>query len=103
MLHHRAVDHCRMANVLADFPADRFDIVAFCHCGHQAVLDLSRIPPGLSIDPGSGLITGIMSYFASAGSPYTVTITVADDGGSSCRSGSVPPFASQGPPLGRGR
>lgn len=50
MLHHRAVDHCRMANVLADFPADRFDIVAFCHCGHQAVLDLSRVPPGLSID-----------------------------------------------------
>jgi hypothetical protein len=49
MLRHRARDYRGMANMLADFPADRFDIVAFCICGHQAVLDLSRIPPWLLI------------------------------------------------------
>ena len=37
-----------------------------------------NLPPGLSIDAGSGLISGTLSYVA-AGS-YAVTVTVTDDG-----------------------
>jgi hypothetical protein len=38
------------------------------------------LPPGLGIS-ASGLISGTMDYQASAGSPYTVTITTTDPGG----------------------
>ncbi|MDJ0924236.1 MAG: putative Ig domain-containing protein [Acidimicrobiia bacterium] len=38
------------------------------------------LPPGLSIDPGSGLISGTIDYNAAAGSPYAVTITATDNG-----------------------
>ncbi len=38
------------------------------------------LPPGLTIDPGSGLISGTISFTAAAGSPYAITITVADNG-----------------------
>ncbi len=40
----------------------------------------SGLPPGLSIDPGSGLISGTIDYTAAAGSPYAVTVTATDDG-----------------------
>jgi hypothetical protein len=36
------------------------------------------LPPGLAIDPATGLIAGTLSTTAAAGSPYTVTVTVAD-------------------------
>ena len=36
------------------------------------------LPPDLSINPTTGLIAGSMSTIASAGSPYTVTVTVSD-------------------------
>jgi sugar lactone lactonase YvrE len=36
------------------------------------------LPPGLSIDPMLGLITGTLSRDASAGSPYTVNTTVSN-------------------------
>ena len=35
------------------------------------------LPNGLSIDPNSGIISGIIA-FASSGSPYTVTVTATD-------------------------
>ncbi|MDJ0959734.1 MAG: putative Ig domain-containing protein [Acidimicrobiia bacterium] len=38
------------------------------------------LPPGLSIDPGSGVISGTVGALAAAGSPYSVTLTVTDDG-----------------------
>ncbi|MCJ7725043.1 MAG: putative Ig domain-containing protein, partial [Acidimicrobiia bacterium] len=37
------------------------------------------LPPGLSIDAVSGVITGMVSFDAAAGSPYAVTVTVTDD------------------------
>ena len=37
------------------------------------------LPPGLSIDPATGLITGTISAGAAAGSPYATSITVSDD------------------------
>jgi hypothetical protein len=39
-----------MANVIADFPANRFAIHAHCPCGHGARLDLERLPAALTID-----------------------------------------------------
>jgi hypothetical protein len=39
-----------MSNMLADFPADTFDIVAFCDCGHRADLDLEALPPTMTVD-----------------------------------------------------
>ena len=37
-------------------------------------------PAGLSIAPGTGVISGTVSYTASAGSPYSVTVRATDDG-----------------------
>ncbi|MEM7455250.1 MAG: Ig-like domain-containing protein [Planctomycetota bacterium] len=39
------------------------------------------LPPGLSINAASGIITGTIDSSASAGGPYSVTITVTDGGG----------------------
>ena len=38
------------------------------------------LPVGLSINPTNGQISGTVDYSASAGSPYTVTVTATDDG-----------------------
>ncbi len=38
----------------------------------------TNLPTGLSIDPGTGLISGMISTSAAAGSPYSVSITVTD-------------------------
>ncbi|HJW90469.1 MAG TPA: putative Ig domain-containing protein [Anaerolineales bacterium] len=40
---------------------------------------VDNLPKGLRIDPITGIITGKISYNASTGSPYSVTVTVADD------------------------
>ncbi len=37
------------------------------------------LPPGLSINASTGLMTGTLAYTAAAGSPYTVTVTVTDN------------------------
>jgi hypothetical protein len=37
-------------NILADFPADHFNIVAFCDCGHSAAVDLAALPPTMTTD-----------------------------------------------------
>ncbi|MEJ2710010.1 MAG: putative Ig domain-containing protein [Anaerolineales bacterium] len=47
----------------------------------------SGLPSNLSIDSGSGLIQGLIDYQAAGSSPYSVTVTVADDGN--------PPLSSQ--------
>ena len=39
------------------------------------------LPPGLSLDPVSGVITGTIHYSASVGGPYSVTITATDPWG----------------------
>jgi hypothetical protein len=38
------------------------------------------LPPGLSINPTTGIISGAPSYTAAAASPYRVTVTARDDG-----------------------
>lgn len=39
----------------------------------------SGLPPGLALDPDTGVISGTISYDASPGSPFSVTISVSDD------------------------
>ncbi|MDJ0498781.1 MAG: putative Ig domain-containing protein, partial [Acidimicrobiia bacterium] len=48
--------------------------------GDSIVYGATGLPPGLSIDPGAGLISGTIGYTAAAASPYAVTITATDDG-----------------------
>ena len=38
------------------------------------------LPPGLSINPISGVISGTVAFGCDAGSPHAVTVTVTDDG-----------------------
>ncbi len=45
------------------------------------VYSVTGLPSGLGINPGTGLISGTVSYDASPGSPYAVTVTVTDGGG----------------------
>src|SRR5262249_51823300 len=40
----------------------------------------SSLPPGLSINSSTGLISGTLTTSADAGSPYTVTVTAAAGG-----------------------
>jgi hypothetical protein len=49
------------------------------------------LPPGLTINAGTGLISGTISSTAAAGSPYPVSVRVSDDGGASV--GAVDTFA----------
>lgn len=37
-------------NTLADFPADRFAIHAYCDCGHSAKVNTGALPAHLTID-----------------------------------------------------
>ncbi len=47
--------------------------------GDQLVYDASNLPPGLSVDPLSGLISGTIDPTASAlNTPYDVTVTATD-------------------------
>ncbi|MFN8109208.1 MAG: putative Ig domain-containing protein [Thermoleophilia bacterium] len=43
------------------------------------------LPPGLAIDPTTGVISGTIPVGAAAGGPYTTTVTVTDPGGLSDR------------------
>jgi len=40
----------------------------------------SGLPPGLTINPGSGTVSGTISTSATSGSPHTVKVTVTDNG-----------------------
>ena len=38
------------------------------------------LPPGLAIDPATGVISGTLDFGVAAGSPYRVTVAASDDG-----------------------
>src|SRR6185437_14871345 len=48
--------------------------------GNGVSYSATGLPQGLTIDSGSGLISGVLSNMSAAGSPYTVTVTAADGG-----------------------
>ena len=49
--------------------------------GDELTYTATGLPPGLSIDPETGLITGTIDPSASVDGPYTVTVTVTDPDG----------------------
>jgi large repetitive protein len=82
------VDRVNIAPELTQ-PADRSDlegdsvtlpILATDVDGDVLEYSALGLPPGLSIDPDIGVITGDIEDGATAGSPYTVTITVTEVG-----------------------
>jgi hypothetical protein len=46
--------------------------------GDTLTYSAGGLPSGLSIDPGSGLISGVLSNTSASGSPYTVTVSASD-------------------------
>ena len=46
--------------------------------GHTLSYSATGLPPGLSVDTGTGAITGTVSFVAAAGSPYGVTASASD-------------------------
>jgi CshA-type fibril repeat protein/VCBS repeat-containing protein len=51
--------------------------------GDTLTYSATGLPPGLSIDPATGQITGTLGTSASAGGPYTITVTATDPSGTS--------------------
>ena len=49
--------------------------------GDTLTYSASGLPIGLSINPSTGLISGVISQTAATGSPYSVTVTVDDGNG----------------------
>ena len=70
----------------ADLSGSEGDVVAFTVSAQDpeafpVTFSASGLPPGIGIDPSSGVISGVISYSASPGSPYTATVTVTDIAG----------------------
>jgi len=71
---------------ILDQVSDEGDVVSLpVSAGDSNVTDTLEyfavgLPPGLELDTVTGVISGKISYDASVGSPYEVTITVTDDG-----------------------
>ncbi|MDX1690325.1 MAG: putative Ig domain-containing protein [Acidimicrobiia bacterium] len=47
--------------------------------GDSLTWSAAGLPPGLSIDPSTGVVSGTISYDASPSSPYSVVVTATDD------------------------
>jgi hypothetical protein len=50
--------------------------------GDNLTFSAEGLPPSLTIDPDTGLISGVLPMWAMNESPYTVKVTVIDDGAS---------------------
>jgi len=55
--------------------------------GDTVTWSATGLPPGLALDPATGMISGTLSYEASAGSPHAVAVTATDDGAPSLSAG----------------
>ncbi|HEX7226030.1 MAG TPA: NPCBM/NEW2 domain-containing protein, partial [Candidatus Limnocylindria bacterium] len=61
--------------------ADTFQLAATDADTDPLTYGASGLPPGLSVSPSTGLISGTPSAGSASGSPYTVTATVSDGRG----------------------
>ncbi len=83
----------------AEGAAVNLALVATDPDGDTLAYSASGLPPGLSINPGTGLISGTIAAGAAAGSPYTVVAGVNDGrGGSASRTFSWTVTPPQPPP-----
>jgi hypothetical protein len=48
--------------------------------GADLIFSATGLPLGLSIDPATGLISGIVSFDAASGSPHAVNVSATDNG-----------------------
>ena len=62
----------------AEGTAVTFALVASDPDGDTLSYSAPGLPPGLSVDAGTGEITGTVSFVAATGSPYSVTASVSD-------------------------
>jgi VCBS repeat-containing protein len=67
-------NHAENTAVSLDFEATDLDL------GQTLSWSATNLPSGLSIDSGSGIVSGTIDYTAAAGSPYSTTVTVHDSG-----------------------
>ena len=68
--------------------------------GDTLTFSATGLPPGLSIDPVTGTISGTIAANASNSGPYSVTITATDPAGASATTGFIWTISDQ-PPLAR--
>ncbi len=71
------------ANPLASQTSHEGDTIslqlhALSTTGFAAAVSVGNLPPGLTIDTSTGLITGILPFTAATGVPYNVPVTVTD-------------------------
>ena len=71
----------------AEGQAPAFAVTASDPDGDALAWSAAGLPPGVTIDPVSGLISGTISFDASPASPYGVTVTATDDGSPALSSG----------------
>ena len=59
---------------------ERWRVVGSDPDGDGLTWSAMGLPPGLAIDPATGVISGTLDFGVAAGSPYRVTVAAADDG-----------------------
>ncbi|WP_447932205.1 Ig-like domain-containing protein [Sphingopyxis fribergensis] len=88
---------------IADRAGNDADPVTLDVSGNFADIDgtlsfaATGLPPGLTIDPVTGVISGTLDRSASVGGPYNVVVTATDDGGASTQQAFVWTVANPAP------
>ncbi len=65
----------------AEGAAVTFSVAAEGQEGRHPVYGAAGLPPGLTLDPSTGTVSGTLGYSVSEGSPYSATVIASDDDG----------------------